>query len=139
MLQIPLDQAVSRCLAAIAVMLNPLFTRYLFMHVGSGAMAIVIAFAGTAAAQSTVVGPASRCSSEATAISSDMDVARSKGQMLRHRQLSDQRAALLKNCSLTAGSESPGARIKHLELRIVQLKGELTDAEAELERLRKAQ
>lgn len=109
------------------------------MHVGRWALLIMMALAGAAAAQPTAEGPASRCDSQASVIARDMELARSKGQMLRYRQLADQRAALLQNCPSSSFSpdESRADRVKRLEQTISQLRRELGDAEAELERLRR--
>lgn len=104
-------------------------------------LAILLAFAGIAgsvAAQSPIPASDSACQTEAASLSRDMEAARAKGQMLRHRQLADQRAALLARCPAPAPPANRADQVRQLEQKVGQLKAELAQAEAELARLRTA-
>ena len=111
------------------------------MPVRSRTLAILMVLAGTAgsvAAQSPVPASDSACQTEAASLGRDMETARAKGQMLRHRQLADQRAALLARCPAPAPPASRADQVRQLELKVRQLKAELAQAEGELVRLRAA-
>lgn len=111
------------------------------MPVRCRTLAIAWAFActaGSVAAQSPIPAGDSPCQAEAASLDRDMQAARAKGQMLRHRQLADQRTALLARCPSTAPPASRADQVRQLELKVRQLTAELAQAEAELARLKTA-
>jgi hypothetical protein len=104
-------------------------------------LAVLLAVAGVvdmAAAQPLPPANAPDCQAQVASLNLDIEAARAKGQMLRHRQLSDQRAALSLRCPASAPPATRAEQIRGLEQQVRQLKGELERTEAELARLRKA-
>lgn len=104
-------------------------------------IAVLWAAAGTAGmAPAQLPAPAAdaACQAEAASLGLDMEAARSKGQMLRHRQLADQRAALSARCPMPAPAANRAEQVQRLEQAIRQLKSELQKAEADLARLKLA-
>ena len=73
---------------------------------------------------------------EAAAIEQDMDLARSKGQMLRRRQLAEALAALQTRCKTLAPEQSRAADIERLEREIRELSTALEQAQAQLRKLK---
>ena len=65
-----------------------------------------------------------------------MDLARSKGQMLRRRQLAEALAALRARCETLAPQESRAENIERLEQDIRELRKELGHAEEHLRKLK---
>ena len=77
------------------------------------------------------------CQAEEAALERDMDLARSRGQMLRRRQLAETLAALRTRCQASESPQSRAARIEKLEQEIRTLRSELEHAEEQLRDLRK--
>ncbi|MEJ7686328.1 MAG: DUF1090 family protein [Variovorax sp.] len=97
---------------------------------------IALAFTSVAAAQSTAPGAIATCKADATALEGDIDLARSKGQLLRQRQLAQQLTALQTRCGTLAPEEERAARAERLREEIRQLRLELDRAQEQLRRLR---
>jgi TolA-binding protein len=76
------------------------------------------------------------CEAEETALEREMDLARSRGQMLRRRQLAETLAALRTRCHASETQQSRAARIGKLEQEIRTLRSELERAEDQLRDLR---
>lgn len=102
-------------------------------------MAIVLAWAAPVfaqpAEQARQVEGAS-CEAEEAALEREMDLARSRGQMLRRRQLAETLAALRTRCHGSETRQSRAARIDKLEQEIRALRAELERAEDQLRDLR---
>lgn len=102
-------------------------------------LAIAIAWASHALAQpaehAKPVEGAS-CEAEEAALEREMDLARSRGQMLRRRQLAETLAALQTRCHGAEPQQSRAARIDKLEHEIRTLRSELERAEEQLRDLR---
>jgi chaperonin cofactor prefoldin len=99
-------------------------------------LAIALALATPAVAQPPGQVDKTECEAEKAAIERDMDVARSKGQMLRRRQLAEALAALQARCETLAPQESRAANIERLEQEIRELRKELDHAEEQLRKLK---
>jgi TolA-binding protein len=105
---------------------------------------LAFALAGTAplfaqpAEQARQVEGASSCEAEEAALEREMDLARSRGQMLRRRQLAETLAALRTRCQGPETQQSRAARIDKLEQEIRALRSELERAEDHLRELRNA-
>lgn len=105
-------------------------------------LVIALALAMPAFAQSTPPAqPAesaegTSCHAEEAALERDMDLARSRGQMLRRRQLADTLTALRMRCQGTEPPQSRAARIDKLEHDIRLLRSELEHAEEQLRELK---
>lgn len=102
-------------------------------------MAIVLALAAPVFAQPAeqpkqVEGAS--CEAEEAALEREMDLARSRGQMLRRRQLAETLAALRTRCHGSEPQQSRAARIDKLEQEIRALRSELERAEDQLRDLR---
>lgn len=76
------------------------------------------------------------CKAQQAVLERDMELARSRGQMLRRRELADTLSALQAQCKLPAAPQSRQARIDRLEQDIRLLRSELDQAEAQLRSLR---
>jgi hypothetical protein len=76
------------------------------------------------------------CHAEEAALERDMDLARSRGQMLRRRQLAETLAALRTRCQGAETPQSRAARIGKLEHDIRLLRAELEHAEEQLRELK---
>jgi multidrug resistance efflux pump len=81
-------------------------------------------------------GDGASCQAEEAALERDMDLARSRGQMLRRRQLAETLAALRTRCQGAQSSQSRAARIDKLEHDIRLLRAELEHAEEQLRELK---
>ena len=77
------------------------------------------------------------CQTEEAAIERDMDLARSRGQMLRRRQLAEALDTLQARCKTVAPVQSRAARIEKMEQEIRTLKSELDRAEEQLRSLKR--
>ena len=102
-------------------------------------LSAVLAVATPAFAQAVepVERAASSCQAEEAALERDMDLARSRGQMLRRRQLAENLDALRARCLLSESpQQSRAARIDKLEHDIRALRAELEHAEAQLRELK---
>jgi hypothetical protein len=83
-------------------------------------------------------GDGASCQAEEAALERDMDLARSRGQMLRRRQLAETLAALRTRCQASESPQSRAARIEKLEQEVRTLRSELEHAEEQLRDLRRA-
>ena len=92
------------------------------------ALALVSAATAQPADRTDVIG----CEAEEAALEREIDLARSKGQMLRRRQLTEALAAVQSRCEALAPERSRAARIDSLERRIRELRLELDRAEDRL-------
>jgi hypothetical protein len=99
-------------------------------------LAIALALATPAIAQPTDQVNNAECKAERAAIERDIDLARSKGQMLRRRQLAEALAALQTRCETSAPAQGRAARIERLEKEIRELQLELHRAEEQLRDLK---
>ena len=100
---------------------------------------IALALAGPALAQpADPANPptSADCKAEEAAIERSIELARSKGQMLRRQQLADALAALQTRCRTADPQQSRAARIDALELEIRGLRQELDRAEEQLRTLK---
>ncbi|WPH22576.1 DUF1090 family protein [Variovorax paradoxus] len=102
---------------------------------------VVLALASPAFAQPAETGAgtstaSSSCEAEEAALERDMDLARSRGQMLRRRQLAEKLDALRARCLSSESPQSRAARIDKLERDIRALRAELEHAEAQLRELK---
>jgi len=88
------------------------------------------AFAQTPPATSASNG--ADCAAQEAALERDMDLARSRGQMLRRRELADTLSALQLRCKTPVPVVSREARIERLEQEVRTLRAELERAEAQL-------
>jgi len=82
---------------------------------------------------------AADCKAQEAVLERDMALARSRGQMLRRRELGEELAALQARCAaLAPGAHAQGraARIEKLEQEIRTLRAELDRAEEQLRGLR---
>jgi septal ring factor EnvC (AmiA/AmiB activator) len=100
--------------------------------------AALLGLATSAFAQAQPQEPpsAASCKAEEAALERDIDLARSRGQMLRRRQLAENLSALRTRCEASDPSMSRAARIDKLERDIQLLKAELEQAEEQLRELR---
>lgn len=99
-------------------------------------MALALAAPAFAQAAEPAEGAASSCEAEEAALEHDMDLARSRGQMLRRRQLAENLDALRARCRASEPPQSRAARIDKLEHDIRALRTELEHAEAQLRELK---
>ncbi|VTU22223.1 hypothetical protein H6CHR_01746 [Variovorax sp. PBL-H6] len=107
------------------------------MRVKSSFLAIALALAAPAIAMAQPASQvdAAACKAEEEALEQDMAVARSRGQMLRRRELAEALTALQGRCKTLAPAQSRAARIDKLEQEIRELRLELDRAEAQLREL----
>lgn len=100
--------------------------------------ALVYALAGLlappAVAQPAPDGAA--CQAEEASLERDIDLARSRGQMLRRRELADALSALQQRCQAAVPAEGRAARIERLEREARALRLELERTEEQLRRLK---
>lgn len=108
------------------------------MRLKPSVLAIALALAIPAIAQPVAQGDAADCKAEEAALEQDIDLARSKGQMLRRRQLAEALTALQARCKTVAPQQSRPARIEKLEHEIRELRLELERAESQLRELKQA-
>lgn len=99
-------------------------------------LTIALALAMPAVAQSTGQADNTECEAEQAAIERDMGLARSKGQMLRRRQLAETLAALQARCETLAPEHSRAENIERLEQETRELRKELEHAEEQLRKLK---
>lgn len=108
------------------------------MRLKPSVLAIALALAIPAIAQPVAQADASDCKAEEAALEQDIDLARSKGQMLRRRQLAEALTAQQARCKAVAPQQSRPARIEKLEHEIRELRLELERAESQLRELKQA-
>jgi predicted RNase H-like nuclease (RuvC/YqgF family) len=106
------------------------------MFVKSGLMIVSLAAAFAAFAQPNGQLSASDCEVEEAALERDIDLARSKGQMLRRRELAEALSSLKARCQTLAPAQSRAVRIEKLEQEIRELRLELERAEELLRKLK---
>lgn len=99
-------------------------------------LALALTLAAPAFAQSPQPSQGEDCKAQEAALERDMDLARSRGQMLRRRELADALSALQASCKTPVVPQSRQARIERLEQDIRLLRSELDQAEAQLRSLR---
>jgi len=99
-------------------------------------LAVALILALPAFAQSAEPADAAACHAEEAALERDMELARSRGQMLRRRQLAEALSALQARCRTMAPATSREARIEKLEQEIRTLRLELERAEEQLRSLK---
>ena len=97
---------------------------------------LMVALTVPAIAQPSGEGDSTECKAQAAAVERDMDLARSKGQMLRRRQLAGVLAALQARCETVPTKQSRAANIERLEQEIRDLRTELDQAEEHLRKLK---
>ena len=108
------------------------------MRANLGLLAITLALAASAAyAQPAGALTPADCKAELAAVERDMDVARSRGQMLRRRELAEAHDLLLARCA-PAAPLSREAQIAKVEKDIRDLRTELDRAQEELRKLKSA-
>jgi hypothetical protein len=105
------------------------------MRVKSSFLAMALAVAAPAMAQPAGQVDAAACKAEEEALEQDIALARSRGQMLRRRELAEALAALQARCKTLSPAQSRAARIERLEREIRALRLELERAEEELREL----
>jgi chaperonin cofactor prefoldin len=98
-------------------------------------LAMALAVAAPAMAQPAGQVDAAACKAEEEALEQDIALARSRGQMLRRRELAEALAALQARCKTLSPAQSRAARIERLEREIRALRLELERAEEELREL----
>jgi hypothetical protein len=99
-------------------------------------LAMTLALALPAIAQPTDQADDTSCKAELAALERDIDLARSRGQMLRRRQLAEALDALQARCKTLNPEQSRAARIETLEQEIRELRLELHRAEEQLRNLK---
>ncbi len=97
---------------------------------------IALALAPVVAAQPANPADIAACKAEEATLQRDIDLARSKGQLLRQRQLAQTLAALQTRCGTLGPEEDRAARIESLREEIRQLRLELDRAQEQLRRAR---
>ncbi|MBT2321420.1 DUF1090 family protein [Variovorax paradoxus] len=107
------------------------------MRVKASILAIALGLAAPALAQPSSQVDNTACKAEEAALERDIALARSKGQMLRRRQLAEALAALQIRCETLTLEQSRAARIEKLEQEIRELRLELDRAEEQLRDLKK--
>ncbi|RZL89000.1 MAG: DUF1090 family protein [Variovorax sp.] len=99
-------------------------------------LAIALTLSPLAIAQPSDQVDNTDCKAEEAAIERDIALARSKGQMLRRRQLAEALDALQTRCETLTPQQSRAARIERLEQEIRELRLELERAEEQLRELK---
>ena len=97
---------------------------------------LALTVAMPAFAQPAAVPDAAACQAEEASLERDIDLARSRGQMLRRQQLAEALGAMQARCKAPAPAGSRAARIDKLEHDIRALRAELEHAEAQLRELK---
>lgn len=106
------------------------------LHLCIGPVAIASFCATQAIAQPNPPAGGVECGAQQAALERDMDVARSKGQMLRRRELEQTFRALQSRCGDGSAQDDHRARVVRQENEVLQRRLELDRAEEELRRLR---
>jgi chaperonin cofactor prefoldin len=102
-------------------------------------LAIALTLAGPAIAQQKGQVDKTECNVEQAAIERDMELARSKGQMLHRRQLAEALAAVQSRCETLSPDQRHAADIERLEKEIRELHKELDDAQEKLRKLKQGE
>ncbi len=98
--------------------------------------ALALSLTLPAFAQPVVPPDGATCQAEESALERDIDLARSRGQMLRRRELVEALSALQAQCKAVAPAESRAARIDRLEQEARALRQELERTEEQLRKLK---
>jgi len=106
------------------------------MSVKTFFLALVSSVTLPAFAQPAVPPDSATCQAEEAALERDIDLARSRGQMLRRRELAEALSALQAQCETAAPAESRAAHIDRLEQQARALRLELDRTEEQLRRLK---
>ena len=106
------------------------------MRVNPSLLVIALVLAPSAIAQPAGQMDSSECQAERAAIGRDMELARSRGQMLRRQQLAETLVALQARCDTLTPEQSRAASIEKLEHEIQDLRKALDHAEEQLRRLK---
>lgn len=106
------------------------------MRVNPCFLVVALVLAPSAIAQPAGQMDSTECKAEKAAIDRDMELARSKGQMLRRQQLAEASAALQARCDALGPEQSRAANIEKLEHEIQDLRKALDHAEEQLRRLK---
>lgn len=106
------------------------------MRVNLSLLVIALVLSPSALAQPAGQMDSSECKAEKAAIEQDMELARSRGQMLRRQQLAQTLAALQARCDTLTPEQSRAANIDKLEHEIQDLRKALDHAEEQLRRLK---
>lgn len=107
------------------------------LHLCLGIAAIGLLFSINATAQSEPSKKKTEadCYAQQAALEKDMQAARSRGQMLRRRQLQESLDALRAHCDEIASQETHEARVMRQKNVVLQLRLDLDRAEEELRRI----
>jgi|GEM_PF-729422 len=97
---------------------------------------VALALAGPAIAQPPDPTDNAGCKAERAAIERDMQLAQSKGQMLRRRQLAEALAEAQSRCETLAPEQKRAGDIQRLEREIRELRRELDRSEEQLRQLK---
>jgi hypothetical protein len=97
---------------------------------------LVLTVAMPAFAQPAAVPDAAACQAEEASLERDIDLARSRGQMLRRPLGAEALGALQARCKAPAPAGSRAARIDKLEQDIRSLRAQLERAEEQLRQLK---
>jgi parvulin-like peptidyl-prolyl isomerase len=100
------------------------------------ALLMVLTPTTPAFAQPAAVPDAAACQAEEASLERDIDLARSRGQMLRRQQLAEALNAVQARCKAPAPAGSRAARIDKLEQDIRSLRTQLERAEDQLRQLK---
>ena len=106
------------------------------MRVNPFFLFIALALAPPAMAQPAVQADNAECKAEKATLEQDMELAQSKGQMLRRRQLAEALTALQARCENAAPAQSRAAKIERLDQEIRELREALARAEEQLHKLK---
>lgn len=99
-------------------------------------LSLALTLAVPAFAQPGEPSNADECKAQEAALERDMDLARSRGQMLRRRELADTLNTLQQHCKALVPAAGRAARIEKLEHDIRALRAELERAEEQLRSLK---
>jgi hypothetical protein len=106
------------------------------LHLCTSAVAIGLLWSAHANAQTQPSKKAEAdCYAQQAALEKDMRAARSRGQMLRRRQLQESLDALRSRCDEIASQESHEARVMRQKNVVLQLRLDLDRAEEDLRKL----
>ena len=104
-------------------------------HLCIGSVAIAMLCATQAIAQPKPTKTEADCYAQQAALEKDMRAARSRGQMLRRRQLEDNLHALQARCDEIASKDTHEGRVMRQKNAVLQLRIDLDRAEEDLRHL----
>jgi len=107
------------------------------MRVSPCLLIIALVLAPPAISQPTGPSDSTECEAEKAAIDRDIELARSKGQMVRRQQLAATLAALQARCDTLNPEQTRAASIEKLEHEIQELRKALNHAEEQLRGLKR--